>query len=294
MGEAVPPRTYLPVPPRTYLYVPGHAADKLAKAARRGADALIVDLEDAVPPAGKAAAREAVAGWLAAGPGDLPIWVRVNSGPLRDDDLRALAGQRALTGVVLAKVDAASDVADAARVLADAGDHDTLLMPMVETAAALLDIAAIARQPRVYQLQLGEVDLAGELGLEPGDDEAELAPTRSQVVVASAAVGIHPPVGPVSRITADEAALDVSTRRLRRQGFIGRACIHPHQLPVVHQVFTPTAAEVRAARDTLALLGTATADGTGVVLDAAGQLVDAAVLCGARRTLALARQAGLE
>ncbi|WP_326554354.1 HpcH/HpaI aldolase/citrate lyase family protein [Micromonospora sp. NBC_01813] len=282
-----------PVPPRSYLYVPGDAADKLAKAARRGADALIVDLEDAVPLAGKAAAREAVVDWLAAGPGDLPIWVRVNSGPLRDADLRAVAGQPALTGVVLAKVGAASEVAEAARLLADAADHDTLLMPMVETAAALLDIVAIARQPRVYQLQLGEVDLAGELGLEPGDDDAELAPTRSQVVVASAAAGLHPPVGPVSRITADDAALDASTRRLRRQGFVGRACIHPNQLPVVHQVYTPTAAEIRAARDTIALLETATADGTGVVLDAAGRLVDAAVLRGARRTLTLAERAGL-
>ncbi|MER5458024.1 CoA ester lyase [Micromonospora sp. NPDC002389] len=283
-----------PFPPRSYLYVPGNAADKLAKAPERGADALIVDLEDAVPLAGKAAARDAVVAWLAGRPTHLPIWVRVNSGPLAEADLRALAGAPALTGVVLAKVDTSTDVAAAAELLAAAGDHDTLLMPMVETAAALLDVPAVARQARVYQLQIGEVDLAGELGLSPGADDAELAPIRSQVVVASAAAGLHPPVGPVSTITADPVALADSTRRLRRQGFAGRACIHPRQLPVVHEVFTPTVAEVKAARAVIALLDQTTAAGSGVVLDTSGRLVDAAVLRSAHRTLALAEQAGVE
>lgn len=282
-----------PFPPRSYLYVPGGAADKLAKAPGRGADALIVDLEDAVPLAGKAAARDAVVRWLATRPTDLPIWVRVNSGPLGETDLRALAGLPALTGVVLAKIQTAAEVAAAADLLAAAGDHDTRLMPMVETAAALLDSTAIASQERVYQLQIGEVDLAGELGLEPGADDAELAPIRSQVVVASAAAGCHPPVGPVSTITADPVALADSTRRLRRQGFAGRACIHPNQLPVVHQTYTPTVAEVHAARAVIALLDQTTAAGSGVVLDEGGRLVDAAVLRSAHRVLALAEQAGV-
>jgi citrate lyase subunit beta/citryl-CoA lyase len=273
---------------RSYLYVPGNAAGKLAKATTRGADALIVDLEDAVPPAEKAAARAAVVAWLAAAPPPLPIWVRVNQGGLRDDDLRAVAGRPGLTGVVLAKATGPADVASAGAVLSAAGDPGTLLMPLLETAGAILDAAAIARQPRVHRLQIGEVDLAGELGASPGADEVELVGIRTQVVLASAAAGIEPPVGPVSRVTNDPAALAASTVRLRRLGFVGRACIHPAQIPVVHEVFTPTAAEVAEARAVIALLNRAEARGSGAVLDGEGRLVDAAVLHAARRTLALA------
>ncbi|MEV0718845.1 aldolase/citrate lyase family protein [Asanoa sp. NPDC050611] len=188
-------------------------------------------------------------------------------------------------------VSGADDVASAAAVLAAAGDPATPLMPLLETAPAVLDARAIAGAPRVDRLQIGEVDLAGELGITPGDDEVELVGIRTQVVLASAAAGIKPPVGPVSRITTDAAALAVSTHRLRRLGFAGRACIHPAQLPVVHEVFTPTAAEVADAREVIALLASAEPAGTGVVLDAAGRLVDPAVLRAARRILALARAA---
>jgi citrate lyase subunit beta/citryl-CoA lyase len=273
---------------RSYLYVPGNAADKLAKAAGRGADALIVDLEDAVPLSMKDDARAAVVAWLRAAPPPLPVWVRVNQGAARDDDLRALAGLPGLAGVVLSKTLDSADVDAAAAVLEAAGDPRTPLMPLLETAAAVLDAREIARQPRVHQLQIGEVDLTGELGITPGDDEVELVGIRTQVVLASVAAGIAPPVGSVSRITADPAALAVSTRRLRRLGFFGRACIHPAQIPVVHAVFTPTAGEVERARAVIALLDRAKAHGSGVVLDAEGRMVDAAVLHAARRTLALA------
>jgi citrate lyase subunit beta / citryl-CoA lyase len=273
---------------RSYLYVPGNAADKLAKAATRGADALIVDLEDAVPAAEKAAARASVVAWLAAAPPPVPVWVRVNQGARRDDDLRAFAGRRGLTGVVLAKAVDAVDVAAADAVLSSAGDTATLLMPLLETAGAILDAAAIARQPRVHRLQIGEVDLTGELGISPGADEVELVGIRTQVVLASAAAGIEPPVGPVSRVTNDPVALAASTRRVRRLGFVGRACIHPAQIPVVHEVFTPTESEVAEARVVIALLEEAQARGDGAVLDGKGRLVDAAVLRAAHRTLALA------
>jgi citrate lyase subunit beta/citryl-CoA lyase len=275
---------------RSYLYVPGDAGSKLAKASRRGADALIVDLEDAVPVFRKVAAREAVVAWMRGGPPTLPVWVRVNQQPLRDDDLRRLAGTPGLTGVVLAKVVDAADVASAARVLAAAGDTELLLMPLMETATAVLDARHIARQPRVHQLQLGEIDLGGQLGITPGPDEAELIGIRNQVVLASAAAGLRAPVGPVSANTADLGVLAESTRRLRRLGFLGRACIHPAQIPVVHDVFSPTAEEVEEARRLVALLERAERDGAGVVLDSDGRMVDVAVLRAAHGTLALAER----
>lgn len=282
--------------PRSYLYVPGNAADKLAKALARGADALIIDLEDAVPFSHKDGARDAVVGWLAdqSVGGTTELWVRVNSGPLRAVDVRALAGIPQLTGIILAKVEDADDVVSTGHLLAAAGDTTTLLMPLIETAAAVLSAREIASAPRVHQLQIGEVDLTGETGVIPGEDEMELAGIRTLIVLASAAAGINPPVGPVSRITHDMAAFEVSTQRVRRLGFMGRACIHPAQLPVAHLVFTPTAEEVTEARSVINLVELAEARGSGVVLDDAGRMVDPAVLHAARRTIALAAAAELK
>lgn len=279
--------------PRSYLYVPGNAQDKLAKAFTRGADALILDLEDAVPMAEKHGARASVVAWLhdQPGGGDVQLWVRVNSGALLEPDVQALAGCPSLTGLVLAKVEDAAVVSTVVELLSAAGDTSTLLMPMVETASAVLDARDIARQPRVHQLQIGEIDLAGDVGITPGSDESELAGMRTLVVLASAAAGVQPPVGPVSRLTHDLRALRVSTERVRRQGFAGRACIHPAQVAVVHDVFTPSDKEVEEARGVIRLLRAAEAEGSGVVLDSSGRLVDSAVLASARKTLVLAERA---
>jgi citrate lyase subunit beta / citryl-CoA lyase len=279
--------------PRSYLYVPGNAPDKLAKAAARGADALIVDLEDAVPPPAKEAATRAVVTWLrdtpAAGP---QLWVRVNDGALRQPDVAALANIPALTGLVLAKVRDAAEVAEVAAQLDASGDGDTLLMPLLETSGAVLDARAVAAAPRVHQLQVGEVDLAADAGITPGPDDAELAWVRGMVVLASAAAGIHPPVGPVSRLIQQTDQLAESTRAVRRQGFFGRACIHPAQLPVAHEVFTPTEEEVAEAREVLAAFDRATAAGSGVAVDSAGRMIDMAVVRGARVTVAAAENVG--
>lgn len=280
-------------PPRSYLYVPGNAPDKLDRALGRGSDALIVDLEEAVPVSGKDAARAAVLDWLRRVERDgRGIWVRINSGEQRAEDVAALAGAPHLTGLVLAKLDEPEEVAEIAAALDAVGDAGTLLMPLLETARAVLGAAAIAAAPRVRQLQVGEVDLCADAGLSPGEDEAELAPLRAQVVLASAAAGIAPPVAPVSRDFTDLAAFEASTRRTRRQGFVGRCCIHPAQLAVVHAVFTPTAAEVAEAAALVSAFDAATAAGSGVLLDNAGRMVDLAVIRSARRTLAAAAAAG--
>jgi citrate lyase subunit beta / citryl-CoA lyase len=275
--------------PRSYLYVPGDAPDKLDRALGRGADALVIDLEDAVPPAGKEEARAAVLRWLReVDPGACSVWVRVNAGELRGVDVAALAGVPNLTGLVLAKLDEAAEVVAVAAALSAAGDHRTLLMPLLETARAILAASEIAGQPRVHQLQIGEVDLAADTGIDAGPDDAELTPLRAQVVLASAAAEIHPPVGPVSREFRDLTRFEESTWRLRRLGFFGRCCIHPNQLAAVHAVFTPTAAEVAEAAELVAGFDAAVAAGRGVLLDDAGRMVDLAVVRRARRTLAAA------
>lgn len=271
--------------PRSYLYVPGNAPSKLAGAMTRGADALIVDLEDAVPLVEKDLALDAVLGWLGdqRTDGGVELWVRVNSGPRRLDEVGALRDHPALTGVVLAKTEDAAEV----RAVAEAAGT-LLLMPMVETPGAVLDARAIAGGPRVRHLQIGEVDLAAEICLDVSVDEAELAPYRALVVLGCAAAGLEPPPAPVSREVRDLDLFARSTRRLLRQGFHGRVCIHPAQVPVVHDLLVPTDQQVDEALSVVALLDDAENRGEGVLLDRAGRLVDAAVIRSANRVLALA------
>lgn len=293
---------------RSHLYVPGDRPQVLAKALARGADALIVDLEDAVPAAAKPEAREIVADFLgtlhpagADGTGSAPdaapapsVWVRINPGAAGRADLKAVIGP-AVAGICLAKTESADDVAEVAALL-DALEHERGLpaeriavSPLLESAAAILAARDIAAAPRVQRLQVGEADLRAEIGVETGPDESELLWVRSQVVLASAAAGIEPPVGPASTNFTDLAALRQSTEALRRLGYRGRACIHPAQLGVVHDVFTPSAEEVDQARALVAGYEAAVAAGSGVFVDAAGRMVDLAVVRSARRTVAAAR-----
>jgi len=154
----------------------------------------------------------------------------------------------------------------------------------------VLDARAIASaSPRVRRLQVGEADLRADIGVTLGDDERELLTVRSMVVLASAAAGIEPPVGPVSTQFTDLDALRDSTRALARLGYVGRACIHPAQCAVVNEVFTPSAEQVAAARDLVARYEAAIAAGQGVFTDDRGRMVDLAVVRAAHRTLALAR-----
>jgi citrate lyase subunit beta/citryl-CoA lyase len=277
---------------RSFLYVPGDAPARLAKAAGRGADALIADLEDAVPLALKETARHIVADYLRGGGS---AWVRINPGDLGLLDAHAMLGP-GLLGLCVAKASLAgmsaldSFLTDAERATG-AAIGSTRLVPLLETASALFDALAIARSPRVARLQLGEADLAADLGVTPGPDGRELWWARSQVVAASAAAGIEAPVAPVSTNFTDLGELRESTISLRRMGFYGRACIHPAQIPVVHEVFTPTAEELADARDLLARFEATQASGSAVCLDIRGRLVDEAVVRSARRIVNTAQVA---
>ncbi|WP_017934985.1 HpcH/HpaI aldolase/citrate lyase family protein [Nocardioides sp. Iso805N] len=277
----------------SYLYVPGSAPERFAKAEAAGAGAVILDLEDAVGDADKVAARAHVAAHLrsrADQAGPTPqAWVRINSGDRGRADLEALVGPD-LAGVVLPKADSADELGELdarlTRLEADLGlpRGRIAVSPLIESGRGLVEVAAIAAAPRVTFLQLGEVDLAADLGLEPSLDERELLYARSRVVVASSAAGIARPVAPVSTEFRDLGWFTASTQALRRLGFFGRACIHPAQLAAVAEVFAPTAKELGAARDVLHRLDAA---GGGAAVDAAGRMIDEAVARQARRILAV-------
>jgi citrate lyase subunit beta/citryl-CoA lyase len=252
----------------------------MSKADRGPADAVVVDLEDAVPATRKQEARETLARWLATQPAT-PVWVRLNPGDELDADvtaLRPLAGR--LAGVLLAKAEEPEAVVHGASLRRPVG-------LFLETAAAVLAAATLARLPGVTALHLGEYDLAADVGLDPGADEAELAWARAQVVFAGAAAGHAPPPAPVSTVVADVAEFRRSTERAARQGFVGRVCIHPAQVAVVHEVFTPAPEQVARAQALLTRHEQALADGSGALLDDEGRMVDEAVVRSARRVLAL-------
>ncbi|KRE40784.1 HpcH/HpaI aldolase/citrate lyase family protein [Knoellia sp. Soil729] len=274
---------------RSYLYVPGNAPEKLPKAAASIADALIIDLEDAVPWSGKAAARTEVRHWLSKQTAPTKeLWVRINSGEAALEDIAALEGITSLTGLVLAKAGSADEVRGIGEVLATRGHENLRLSPLLETPRAIFEAREIARQPQVLRLQIGEYDLCAEAGITPGNNENEVAAIRTQVVLASSEAGIQPPAAPVSIEIKDVETFRRSTERCARQGFVGRACIHPAQLATVHGVFTPDAAAVDRALSVLRLYDEQLSAGTGVFIDANGRLLDEAVIRQARRTLSLA------
>lgn len=267
---------------RSYLYVPGDRPDRLESSLRRGADGIIVDLEDAVAPDRKDKARAAAAAWVAAARWTGELWIRINPGPLRLQDVLAFADVP-VTGLCLAKTANSAEVKSISAVL-DAHGSRAALAPVLETAATVLDARSIAAAPRVRRLQLGEADLRAELGIEASEDDRELLYLRSHVVLCSAAAAIDPPLSPASVNFRDLDAFEASTRALRNLGFFGRACIHPAQIPVANAVFTPTAEEIAAAQE---VLDTLTNSGQSAVA-VGGALIDEAVARKARRTLMLA------
>ena len=286
---------------RSYLFAPGDQVRKLQHALESGADAIIADLEDAVAPSAKANARHMVASWLSRLDGDQPqLWVRVNGSPrLLVEDVHAVVGP-AVTGICLPKTQGPEQLRGLGELLGVAERQAGLaegalkVVPLVESAAGLLSARAIAEQPRVWQLGLGELDLCAEVGLQPSADERELLSIRLQVVLASAAAGLASPIGPVSTDFRDLDGLRRSTDALRRLGFGSRWAIHPAQVPVINEVFTPSPDQVEAARRLVERYDDALDQGVGVCVDEDGRMVDEAVVRMARRVLARARHTAAE
>jgi citrate lyase subunit beta/citryl-CoA lyase len=258
----------------TWLYVPGDRPDRFGKAVGSGADAVILDLEDAVVLERKGYARAAVAEFLAHR-SPVPVQVRVQT----DEDLAAIGGLPGLSGVRLPKVEDPEQVRRVASII------DTPLHCLVESAAGVEAAYPIATaHPAVASIGLGEADLRSDLGV----DDAGLAWPRSRIVVAARAAGLPPPAMSVYPDVADLDGLAGSCRAGRALGFRGRAAIHPRQLPVIAAAFRPTDAELARARDLLAAVAEARAHGSGTAVLADGRFADRAMVAAAERTVALA------
>jgi citrate lyase subunit beta/citryl-CoA lyase len=234
----------------------------------------MLDLEDAVPPHAKEHARTMVAEVLA----DRPAWVRINAvgTDLAAADLEAISGLA--IGIRIPKVESPADV-QWVRERAPGAP----LICAIETARGLVAAHDIAQVDGVRHLSLGGVDLRRDLGATDGNLQTLYA--RSHLVVVSRAAGLDPPIDSVYAHLDDEAGLRAQAEFARSLGFFGKSAIHPRQLPVLHDVFTPTDEEVEWAQAVLDAFHAA--DGEAIKLQD-GEFVDLPVAHRARRLLELA------
>ncbi len=254
---------------RSLLFVPGHRPDRFAEALASGADQVIVDLEDAVAPPDKTAARAEVDAWLGSGAAAV---VRINAPgtPWFEADV-AMARRHGCPVVVPKAADAA--------VLAGL---ELVSIALVETAEGILDARLLARAPGVVRLAFGSVDLAAELGVDPEDHRA-LDAARFALVLASAAAGIAPPIDGVTTAIGRHDLLAADLAHARRLGFGAKLCVHPGQVTAVNESFLPDAEELIWAGKV-----TAADRGEAVVVD--GRMVDRPVVERARHVLARAER----
>ncbi|MFE3827685.1 HpcH/HpaI aldolase/citrate lyase family protein [Streptomyces sp. NPDC059092] len=297
-GRAEPPPAPARPPLRSLLFVPGTRTDRLPKARAAGADAVILDLEDAVPHDGKASARDQVAEAVARAaedPGGPRLFVRVNplDGWAAAEELRAVA-RPGLSGIVLPKVDGAHDVRNADRLLGWCERERGLppgtiaLVPLLETARGLRDAhdcAAAADRVAYLGAITGEGgDVERAVGYRWSPRGTETHALRSRVLLDVRAAGApHPVAGLWTRI-GDLEALRSFAEQNRSLGYTGMMAIHPSHVPVINDVFSPHPDELARAARLMAALEEAQARGAGAATFE-GAMVDEAMAATARLLL---------
>ncbi|MBC3423434.1 CoA ester lyase [Pseudomonas sp. RW3S2] len=265
---------------RSALFVPGSRPERFAKALAAGADAVIVDFEDAVEEPLKRQARDNLAAFLAAHP-QARVWVRVNAPEHAGhaDDLAFCAQQPGVSAVLLPKVENAAQVAVAWRT-------GKPVLPIIETAKGLLALERIAGAEGVERLSFGSLDLALDLNLNTDSASAQrfLDQARMAVQLHSRGADLAPPLDGVFPAIGDPQGQQRAMRHAYDMGYGGALCIHPSQVPLIHGVLAPSSEELAWARRVVD--ASVAAKGAGAFqLD--GQMVDAPVLLRAQRLLAL-------
>lgn len=276
---------------RSFLFAPGNHARRVDKALQLDADAVILDLEDAVANREKAATRAVVVEALAR-PRRCRGYVRVNalSTQWSHGDFLAVVA-RGVDGIILPKVESAGEVQTAQWLLTalerDRGlpEGGIDLIPILETAAGFSNLKAIAQAAkRVKRLSFGAGDFTLDMGLTWTRDENELLPFRSAIVLESRAAGLEPPLDTVWTDLKDGEGFARSVQLVKDLGFQGKLCIHPDQVPVVNETFRPTETELGHARRVVEAFAQAERDGLAAI-QVDGQFVDYPIVYRAQRIL---------
>lgn len=267
--------------PRTYLFVPGSRPERFAKALASGADRVILDLEDAVAPADKSQARQAISAWLATldSTARATILVRINDAlsPWYAEDLEWLAAQP-VGEVMLSKCESAAQVAAVHARMASSAQ----VLPLIETVRGVMGLNDIARAPHVSRLAFGSIDYLLDLDL-PGPGFA-LDAAATAIAMASRAAGLPPPVAGVTP-ELDAGRVSGDLLHARSLGFAAKLCIHPTQVGVVREVLRPDDQTLAWASRVSSAWQTASSQGA---IQVDGRMVDKPVALRAQRILALA------
>lgn len=278
---------------RSLLFVPGIATQRFAKAIASGADTILFDLEDSVPPDAKHRAREQVCEALADNDfGTTERAVRINAPgtPFHEDDLRATAAAGA-GAIMIPKSERVEDLHTAAKVL-DEVSSPARILALLETPLGVIGALEVGRATsRVDALCFGHADFALEMGV-PADDPGSgvLFHARCSVAIAARGAGVQP-VDNVCLAIRDEAAFRRDVALGMELGFEGKLCIHPAQVTIANEMYTPTPEEVQYARRVVSGWQAARAEGLGVfTLD--DKMVDAPLVRAQERVLERARRAG--
>lgn len=265
-----------------FLFVPGTRPERFTKALNSGADAVIIDLEDAVAAQDKDSARNAIrTAWPTFTADEKKrLIIRTNAPGTQfySADL-ILAQELSVVCLLIPKAESLDQINGAAQIL-----PNTALIPMIETALGLDHLKEIASSNQVLRLALGNLDLQADLGMVCDAQETELQTARYQMVLASRLARITPPIDGVTPSTDDLARIEGDSQRAKRMGFGGKLCIHPKQIPAVKAAFMPTSEEIEWARKVIA--ADQASQGGAVKLD--GRMIDRPVVLLAQRTLAIA------
>lgn len=282
---------------RSFLFCPGNHPRKVAKVFESGADAVILDLEDAVAISEKAATRGPVVEALQ-GARRCRGYVRINAldTGFAFGDIEAVVAA-GVDGIILPKVESATDMAKVDWLMTELEAKRGLpvggidLMPIVETGRGVARTREIcAAGGRLKRVSFGAGDYTRDMGMDWTRDEIECDPARAEIVLASRIAGLEPPVDTVWADLTDAEGLAASAEKVRKMGFQGKFCIHPGQIQIVHGVFTPSAEAVAWARRVVEAFEKAEAEGSASIqID--GQFVDYPIVARARRVLTLAAAA---
>jgi citrate lyase beta subunit len=287
---------------RALLFMPGDDRRKIEKGASLNVDSIIMDLEDGVALSHKSEARETVAAALQEVDfGQTERLVRIN--PVDEDawhleDIRAVVDSRP-DGVVIPKVENAAQIQDIASLLTRAemrhgwDDGLIIIIAIVETALGIVNLRDIATaSPRLRGLAFGAEDLAGDMGAVRTQDGWEVFYARSAVVTYAKAFGLQAIDTPFINIHADDSQIMAETEQAMLMGYTGKLAIHPRQIPIIQQVFTPTAAQIDYARRLIDTHTEQQQQGKGVfVFD--GKMIDMPMIRAAEAVLERARAAGI-
>jgi citrate lyase subunit beta / citryl-CoA lyase len=264
--------------PRTYLFVPGNRPERFAKALASGADAIVLDLEDAVAPAAKGEARDAIAQWFGHATGaDLDrVVVRINDAlsTAFADDLRLLR-DAGISIVILPKAESAAHVQAIREAVPEAR-----VLALIESACGIANVQQVAGADGVARLVFGTLDYALDLDLDITDSSEPLLHAASVLAIASRVAGLAAPVAGVTPQLDDEQRLLADLAWSRRHGFGAKLCIHPRQIAPIHAALAPSALSVEWA---LRVLAAEAASPGAAQLD--GRMIDRPLVLQAQRTL---------